>query len=63
MEGGRTDILAAHGLRASASTWLTRHIEFDPSSVINSEPSGAAVTPTGRPHTSPLGNTNPVTKS
>ena len=38
-------------------------IEFEPSSVTSSDPSGATVIPTGRPHTVPLGVTNPVTKS
>ena len=40
----------------------TRQMEFDPSSLTISDPSGATATPTGRPHTSPLGATKPVMK-
>src|SRR5688572_3384599 len=44
-------------------TKTTRQIVFDPSSLTSSEPSCATSTPTGRPHTSPAGVTNPVMKS
>src|ERR1700733_8304079 len=43
--------------------YVTRQIEFDPSSVTISEPSVATATPTGRPQMSPLSVTKPIRKS
>src|SRR5579859_4675727 len=48
--------------RAYFFSYVTRQIEFEPSSVTISEPSGATATPTGRPQQSPDGVRNPVRK-
>src|ERR1700758_3599372 len=62
-------ILPRNGLiSASLASFAGNHfpvyailqIEFEPSSVTSSEPSGATVIPPGRPHTLPSGRTKPV---
>src|ERR1700678_4431573 len=43
--------------------YVTRQIEFEPSSETSNDPSLATTIPTGRPHTLPSGSTKPVRKS
>lgn len=61
-----TELLGLRGTNAPARQGRvasTRHTQPPASSLTSSAPSDATATPTGRPHTSPDGVTNPVRKS